>query len=531
MAMIDLAHRVDFSLGSIEVRPASRELVGSDGPVMIEPKVMQVLIALADAGGRVVSRDELIENCWRGRVVGEDAINRVIGKLRRVAAASGGAFRVETVARSGHRLLCDSVGPEALGVEFAAPAAVRAWRPIWWLAPASAVALFIVFVPWRREPTPIGHPPAPASMPAAVTDLETRGLSLMFENTPDQTAEGVGYLRQATALAPRAAPVWGSLAMSYVLSLGWAPPGERAAVAARVRDAADRGLALDPRESRSAAALVSLEPTFGRWSAKAAALAAANARVRSDTGPLAFQKVQFLMATGQNQTALSAIRPLVAASPLVPWIRAAYIDLLAAAGRLADADREADAAGKIWPRDRLIWFTRFDLAMFNGQPERALAMAADRSGWPKQASDKEIGLAARTARVMISGSNADTSALLAALAEAGSNGQAEAERAIRAAAALGQPEIALSAARRLYRDRPLATPRRTILPNIGLPSDADPPTAVLFLPPAGQLSGDPAFLALMEEIGLPVYWRHAGPPDMCKVVDIRSRCRAASIIG
>ena len=217
MAMIDLAHRVDFSLGSIEVRPASRELVGVDGAVMIEPKVMQVLVALADAGGRVVSRDELIENCWRGKVVGDDAINRVIGKLRRVAKASGGAFRIETVARSGHRLLCDSVSPEEPEVEPAATAADRAWRPIWWLAPASAVALFIVLVQGRREPTPVGHPPAPTAMPAAVTDLETRGLSLMFENTPEQTAEGVGYLRQATALAPRAAPVWGSLAMSYVL--------------------------------------------------------------------------------------------------------------------------------------------------------------------------------------------------------------------------------------------------------------------------------------------------------------------------
>lgn len=527
--MIDLAHCADFSLGSIRVRPTSRELVGADGPVMIEPKVMQVLVALADARGRVVSRDELIEKCWSGRVVGEDAINRVIGKLRRVAEASGGAFSVETVARSGHRLLCNGFGTEDLGGGSAPKAANRAWRPIWWLAPAAAAALLIVV--GLRERAPTSHPPAPAGMPAAVTDLETRGLSLMFENTPEQTAEAVGYLRQATALAPRAAPVWGSLAMSYVLSLGWAPPGERATVAARVRDAANRGLGLDPRESRSAAALVSLEPTFGNWMAKAMALAAAKTHARPDTGPLAFQEVQFLMATGRNQAALAAIRPVVAASPLVPWIRAAYIDLLASAGSLADADREADAAGQIFPRDKLIWFTRFDLAMFNGRPERALAMAADRSGWPKQASNAQIELAARTARAIISRNVADTDALLSALAATATSGQADAERAIRAAAILGRPDIALSVARRLYRDRPTATPRDTILPNIGWPSDADPPTALLFLSPAGPLWGDPAFLALMEEIGLPAYWRRAGPPDMCKVLDMRSPCRAAGIPG
>lgn len=529
--MIDLAHSTDFSLGSIQVRPSSRELIGSGAPLMVEPKVMQVLVALADAGGRVVSRDELIEKCWSGRVVGEDAINRVIGKLRRVAEASGGVFRVETVARSGHRLLCDTIAIEGATATAMPTAGTRSWRWIWWLAPTAAATLLIGIVVGYRERVPFGHPAGPAGMPAAATDLETRGLSSMFENTPEQTAEGVGYLRQATALAPHAAPVWGSLAMSYVLSLGWTPPGERAAVSARVRDAANRGLGIDPRESRSAAALVSLEPTFGRWTAKAMGLAAAKARAYPDTGPLAYQEVQFLMATGQTQAALAAIRPVVATSPLVPWIRAAYIDLLAASGRLADADREADDAGRTWPRDRLIWFTRFDLAMFNGQSERSLAMAADRSAWPKQARDAEIERAARTARAIVSRNGAETDALLAALAATAPSSQADAERALRAAAALGRPGIALSVARRLYRDRPTATPRGTILPNIGLPSDADPPTAVLFLPPAEQLWGDPGFLALIKEIGLAAYWRHAGPPDICKMPQMRSRCRAASILG
>ncbi len=531
VAMIDLAHCADFSLGPIRVRPSSRELVGANGPVMVEPKVMQVLVALADAGGRVVSKEELTRKCWSGRVVGEDAINRVIGKLRRVADASGGVFRIETVTRSGHRLICDFVVAEEPAAAPRPTTAGRARRLVWWPVPASAAALLFIVVAGRREPASVAPPAAPMKMPAAVTDLETRGLSSMFENTPEQTAVGVGYLRQATALAPRAAPVWGSLAMSYVLSLGWAPPGERTAVVARVRDAAYRGLGLDPHESRSAAALVSLEPTFGHWEAKASALAAAKSRSRPDTGPLAFQEVEFLMATGQNRAALAAIGPIVASSPLVPWIRAAHIDLLAAAGRLADADREADEAGKIWPRDRLIWFTRFDLAMFNGQPERALAMAADRSGWPKQTPDAEIELAARTARAVVSRNGADTDAVLAALADAARKGQANAERAIRAAAALGKPDVAVSVARGLYWDRPSATPRGTVLPNIGQPSDADPPTAFLFLPPVGQLWGDPAFLALVKETGLPTYWRGAGPPDMCMAAAMRSRCRTAGILG
>lgn len=533
--MIDLAHCADFNLGSIRVHPSSRELVGPNGTIMVEPKVMQVLVVVAAAGGRVVSRDELVERCWSGRVVGEDAINRVIGKLRRVAESCGGAFSIETVARSGHRLLWDAVAPNESDadprIDSAPMTTVGGWRRIWWLAAAFTIILAIVITVLRREPAPTSRPTARPELPAAVTDLETRGLAAMFENDPEQTAAGVGYIREATALAPSAAPVWGSLAMSYVLSLGWTSPGERDAVAARARDAAARGLGLDSRESRSTAALVSLEPNFGHWAAKAAALAAAKTRARPDIGPLAFQEIQFLMATGHNQAALAAIRPVVANPPLIPWVRAAHIELLVAAGRLAEADREADAAGKIWPRERLIWFTRFDLAMFHGQPKRALAMAADRSSWPKQTTEAEIAVAAHTAMAIISQNDAEIDALLAVLANLATRGQAEAERAFRAAAALGRPDLAVSLASRLYRDRPPATPRKTVLPNIGQPSEADPPTAALFLPPMVEVSTKPAFLTLMKEIGLPAYWRQAGAPDFCNAPNVRSRCLKEGTLG
>lgn len=336
----------------------------------------------------------------------------------------------------------------------------------------------------------------------------------MFENTAEQTAEGVGYLREATAIAPRAAPVWGSLAMSYVLSLGWAPPAERAAVAMRVRDSAAHGLALDPRESRSAAALVSLLPTFGHWSPKEMSLAAATRRAHDNSGPLSFQTVQFLMAVGRTRAALDRIEHLARASPLVPWIRAAQIDLLAAAGRLDDADRAAEKARAIWPHDRLIWFTRFDLAAFNGQPDRALAMTADRPGWPRATTPAEIDRAAMIARALIAHEPHSTNAVLTAL-QRDVHDHGTAELALRVAAALGRPDIALATARQLYRGHLPAAPRTTALPLIGLPADNDPPTAALFLPPAASLATDPDFFALMTEIGLVDYWRQTGAPDLC----------------
>jgi TolB-like protein len=67
---------------------------------------MQTLVALARAGGRVVSQGELITRCWEGRIVGEEAINRVIGRLRRVSEADNAqSFTIETVPRVGFRLM------------------------------------------------------------------------------------------------------------------------------------------------------------------------------------------------------------------------------------------------------------------------------------------------------------------------------------------------------------------------------------------------------------------------------------------
>ncbi len=104
-AEIDLAQEAGFSLGRLDVRPSLREIRVGGRIETVEPRVMQVLVALVRADGAVVSRDQLINCCWGGRIVGEDAINRCIAKVRKVAELDGnGSFAVETVARVGYRL-------------------------------------------------------------------------------------------------------------------------------------------------------------------------------------------------------------------------------------------------------------------------------------------------------------------------------------------------------------------------------------------------------------------------------------------
>lgn len=124
---VDLAMEADFRLGGLQVQPSTRQ-VGRDGaPETLEPRVMQVLVALARRQGQVVSRDQLIEMCWEGRIVSNDALNRCISKIRKLAEAHG-AFTIEAIPRVGYRLTAGGAQParadEAAPSKQAAPPAL-----------------------------------------------------------------------------------------------------------------------------------------------------------------------------------------------------------------------------------------------------------------------------------------------------------------------------------------------------------------------------------------------------------------------
>lgn len=100
---VRLAGRRPFGLGGLRVQPATREVICEAAIDVLEPRVMQVLVALAQKRGSVVSRGDLVTECWGGRAVGDDAINRCIQALRRLAQARGG-FSIRTVKGLGYRL-------------------------------------------------------------------------------------------------------------------------------------------------------------------------------------------------------------------------------------------------------------------------------------------------------------------------------------------------------------------------------------------------------------------------------------------
>ncbi len=109
-----------FALGSLAVDPPARRIAAGMRSERLEPRVMRVLVALARAGGGVLSRDDLIEQCWDGTIVGDKAIDRSISLLRHALdALSGGAVRLETITKVGFRLVQELPAQEGEAVQAA----------------------------------------------------------------------------------------------------------------------------------------------------------------------------------------------------------------------------------------------------------------------------------------------------------------------------------------------------------------------------------------------------------------------------
>jgi len=100
---LTLGRELPFALAGTLVRPSALE-VEFDGKVTaLEPRVMKVLVALHRAKGHPVSRDEMIDLCWDGRIVTEGALNRCIAQLRK-ALGDNPCIRLDTIATVGYRL-------------------------------------------------------------------------------------------------------------------------------------------------------------------------------------------------------------------------------------------------------------------------------------------------------------------------------------------------------------------------------------------------------------------------------------------
>ena len=99
--------RRGFRLGQWTIEPLRGAVSGPDGETRhLEPKVMDILLVLAEHANELVTRNALFEAVWQGQPVSDERLTHVIAELRSALDDDRGHPKfIETVPKRGYRLI------------------------------------------------------------------------------------------------------------------------------------------------------------------------------------------------------------------------------------------------------------------------------------------------------------------------------------------------------------------------------------------------------------------------------------------
>lgn len=499
---IDLAHVSDFRVGSLNVHPSTRELSRDGERLVIEPRVMQVLVALHRAGGAVVSKDDLSNSCWDCRVVGEDAINRVISRLRKVSDGIGkGLFHVETVTRVGYRLMVNGEAPVQTNTSTAD--ALKFDRRTLMMS-AVATTGIAGFGAWF-----VTRPPA---LPPELADLLERAETASAQGTPDQISNAVALLQEAGRRFPNRAEPWGRLAIAYNNQAWLSPTALAETLLARSDGAAKRSLQIDPNNSDAALALIFKGDFFFRnWSSFDSRCRTAVARFPNHNVTQHFCG-SFLFSTGRIRQSIKQTEPLVNGDDASAGELATHAIKLWSAGRVDEADTLIEKAKKIWPRQYAVWFSHFKLLNYSGRTGAAQAMLDDVASRPVGIPDWNFAICEAETRALRTKDPKDVDIVLDLYRTATRKGLAFSINAALFASATDRLDFAFEMLEYYFNGS--NAPESHYSKEQSMFVNRGRATNFLFIPPNRNLRADPRFLVVTRNTGLEEFWRSSGvQPD------------------
>jgi DNA-binding winged helix-turn-helix (wHTH) protein/tetratricopeptide (TPR) repeat protein/TolB-like protein len=150
-----------FLIGECLIEPLKNRILRGDTEVHVEPRVMDVLVCLAEHAGDVVSRDTLNQRVWTNLVVTDQAVTNCISELRQHLGDDRATHRViETIPKRGYRLAVPVRFPQPENARIEPAPAVKAppARRHWLIATGVLLAAVLsAFALWRSlnsSPTP-----------------------------------------------------------------------------------------------------------------------------------------------------------------------------------------------------------------------------------------------------------------------------------------------------------------------------------------------------------------------------------------
>jgi TolB-like protein len=101
-----VGNNVQFSFGDYVLDIDRRELTRGSEQISLGPQVFDLLVYLVKNRERVVSKDDLIEGVWGGRIVSESTLTSHINAVRKAVGDSGDEQNlIRTIARKGFRFI------------------------------------------------------------------------------------------------------------------------------------------------------------------------------------------------------------------------------------------------------------------------------------------------------------------------------------------------------------------------------------------------------------------------------------------
>lgn len=497
----DLAKRTDFQAGPLQISPSRRCVTGPAGSVHLEPLIMHVFLLLLDADGRVVTRDELFEQCWGGTIVGDDSLNRAIAKVRRIAVHTApGLFEIETVPRTGYRLTGEIVRlmePDTSDDEpllsAKAPGSTR--RSLMVGAGAALTCLGGTAWWWSAE----------ERSDRRFRRLLEYGHDALLAGTDYDPAKSQRALEEAIRIRPGSSHALGLLALALHAQARQAPPATLPRLMEKAGIVARRALAIDADEPNALLAATLVQGAtidlFARDQVFRRVIALDPGNIFALTELTVLTQIAGLNRESWqwNERAL-AITPLsydfLTKRALKLWI----------AERPQSADKVIDQVRAMWPNNRFVWYARILILATTG---RALAAKAMLEGEPEMVRRGAIGPQWHTALdALIEPSPARIEqARRACVTEARRNGHSASE-GVMLLAAMGATDAAFEIANGflLWRGNVVRQGRASVQ---RFANDAlmRVNTQWLFTPPCKIMRADSRFLPLCEGIGLTDYWR------------------------
>lgn len=504
-----LADRAPVAIGDLRLLPPLLRLRGPTGESEVEPLVMRFLLVLAEEPGRVLAREALLGRCWPDTTVGDDSLHRVVAAARRGMRETGTHTQIETIPRTGYRLVAAVGDVHETALEGAGSAAGegRAEYPLvkrrallvagGGMVLAGGAALLLA-----RRPAPVRT--------AEVVALVAAGRAALRAAEPDSEQQGVRALQAAVRAAPDDAEAWGLLATALRAVAEFSAPNKVAPAMAAAEAAARRALAIDAGQPDARAVLVMLEPLHGNWKRAERGFKQILADA-PDHLPSLDGLSQVQASAGLVREHYPARKRTVELDPLHAGYNFRSIYAHWMNGELAAADRAGARGIELWPRHLATWSARAGLFLFSGRPERTLVMLDDAAMKPSMPSI--LGsLFGVVAQAQAAGDDRSRERAVAVLDQVVNQaGPFLAVTGSMLLAGLSEPAKALAVAEAFLLERGSVMVNPVWRPGELLHNDVRRRfTNFLFTPVMAEVRSLPGFAAMMSDIGLTAFWEATG---------------------